>query len=1282
MMIRRTLVASLLGCTILTGCDGKDEAPAPTSTFAADVETLKHDNAALKDDNASLKAAGEAASSQIALLQSQVAESKTTDSVATTAMSDAINRLQSQFDALQQSATDTKQSDDAFKASLQAGLDKLAELSKNPQLTPADRIALDGLTGTLKTMGDGIAAAANVKDLEAVKAKLAELQKSPQLTASDRTALDELGGKLKGLSDDIATAVKTAGDDRTKLTAASDSIKQLLEAMKSKADTTTVAALGEQLAKLQSAFDVSAKSSAETASKIAAQLAAIEGSMAKLVPDDLTAYVNQFVGTADAKMAEGAVAVAAGKGGSLSPGAGVPFGMVFWAPENHYNWESKTWPSGYYWSNNGTTKGIKGFSLTHMNGAGCAGNGGEFPMMPLTGASFDLSKGVTFSHANESAAAGYYQVKLDSNVNVELTATARTGFGRFVYPADGKAFLLIDPTRTNVRKGQSGEIKVAPDSPRALVGRAQTGAFCVPYNGDDKPDAFIYAEFNQDFVLTTIAGAPALEFTTVPGKPTDIMMKVGVSFVSQDNAKLNLQQESVKEWNFDAARAVNRKQWNDKLGTIKVDWDKAKNNDYFIHQKQKLYTFFFRSLLAPTIASDVDGSYMGFDRQIKKAEAGRVQYTNFSGWDIYRQLTPLHALFFPKEAADMAQSMVNMGKVCGALPRWVNYSNDKGVMSGDSGPIIVAQAHAFGATNFDTESARQLMVNAADDPVAHCQGKSIADVRLGYLSRGYIFSADWNGYISTSLELAASDYAVGKFASKVGDTANGNRLINQSASWKNSLNKTGAKPVMAQKGRDGKWGGSCAPNGCFMEGSDEQYLWMVLHDLGGLVDELGGAKATSDRLDVFFTELNAGEKSKHAYLGNEPSFGSAWVYNWTQNPAGTQRVVRRMVGTVEDFQNKKDAVFELNPAGLPGNDDLGSISAMYVWGALGFYPEIPGEGGVSLHSPLFPTTQLRLADGKADVAIRAANAPATYTQGLRLNGVLYDSTWLPVENLIANSLATLDFTLGDEPSQWATLATPAILPPSPAKGKVWEKASYKGLAAAFNNCGIGGLATSCITTSMMVPTPNDSVYSSGGVPGTSIDGTTLKLADVNSEGLKLIAGLFDALPTQTRLHPLGRDNVISYGQIVKFDKPLKGNTLFVLGAGSSGTGSGKAILTFGDGTTETVSISLPDWTDATAYSLPAIAATGSTDAQKLAAYSADSTKGNGYRIVYEADGRLKWAGGKTTTKARLYYQAIKLSGTKEIAQIELPDMASSSSTSPPSNLLHIFGINAADVSYP
>jgi len=1249
MNLGRALVATLLGCAVLASCDeNSDKAESPqASIFATDIATMKQDVAALKQDHDLVKGADEAKSVQI---------------------------TQVQFDAVQQAVTEIKQTTETMKSAIQASIARSAEdlagtasasdvVKLKEQLTLLELTKLVAVSDSVKSLTD----------------RLAALEKNPQLTSADRASLDGLDRNFKALADDIAGAVEAADKDRAKLATIGDSVTTLLDSLKLKSDATAVTALTEQIAALQAKFETKIQAVAEAATKMAVQLTALEGAVARLLPDDLTTYVNQFVGTADAKMAEGAVAVAAGKGGSLSPGASVPFGMVFWAPENHYNWEpSSKWPSGYYWSNDGAIKGIKGFSLSHMNGAGCAGNGGEFPMMPLTSASFDLTKGIAFSHANESAAAGYYQVKLDSNVNVELTATARTGFGRFVYPADGKAYLLIDPTRTNVRKGQSGEIKLAENSPRAVVGRAQTGAFCVPYNGDDKPDAFVYAEFNQDFVLTSIGGVPALEFTQKPGQPTDIMVKIGLSFVSQENAKLNLQQESVKEWNFDAARAVNRRLWNDKLSAIKVDWDKTKNDEYYNHQKQKLYTYFFRSLLAPNIASDIDGSYMGFDRLVKKAPDGYIQYTNFSGWDIYRQLTPLHALFFPKEASDMAQSLVNMGKVCGALPRWVNYNNDKGVMSGDSGPIIVAQAHAFGATNFDTESARQLMINAADNPVAHCQGKAIADVRLGYLSRGYIFSADYNGYVSTSLELAASDYAVGKFASKLGDSTNGDRLIKQSASWKNSLNKTGAQPVLAQKGRDGKWGGTCAPNGCFMEGSAEHYLWMVLHHLGGLVDELGGAKPASDRLDKFFTELNAGEKSNHAYLGNEPSFGSPWVYNWAQNPAGTQRVVRRMVGTLDDFNNKKDAVFELNPAGLPGNDDLGSISAMYVWGALGFYPEIPGEGGVSLHSPLFPTTQLRLADGKSSVTIKAANAPATYIQDLRVNNILYDSTWLPVEKLISNSSTSLDFTLGDASSQWGTLATPAILPPSPAKGNTWQKASYNGLAASFNNCGIGGLASSCITTSMMVPTPNDSIYKASGVPGSSIDGETLKLVDGNSEGLKLIADLFDPLSSPQKRHPLGRDNVISYGQIIKFDTPLKGNTLFILGAGSTGTGSGTATLTFSDGTTADVALSLPDWTDSTAYTAPTTAASGTTGADKLAAYIADASKGNGYRIVYESDGRMKWSGGKTLTKARIYYQAIKLAGSKEIKQIQLPDMPASSSTAAPTNLLHIFGINAAE----
>ncbi len=362
-----------------------------------------------------------------------------------------------------------------------------------------------------------------------------------------------------------------------------------------------------------------------------------------------------------------------------------------------------------------------------MNGAGCNGNGGEFPVVPLTEAKFDLGKGLPFSHANESASAGYYQVKLDSNVNVELTATARTGFGRFTYPADGKAYLMIDPTRTNTRRSASGNITAVNGSTRAVTGTTQAGNFCAMNRIYDNPQAYIYAEFNRDFTLTKVNGKTALEFKTEPGKETPVMMKIGVSFVSQENAKLNVDAESVKDWSFETAHQVAKAVWNKKLGAIKVDFAAAtgKDKEYFTEHKKRLYTFLYRSLLAPNVASDVNGEYMSFKHEVSKTREGQVYYANYSAWDTYRSLAPFQALFFPKEAGDVAQSLVDVGKVCGAIPRWSNNDYEMGVMPGDSGPIIVAQTYAFGARNFDTASAHELMLNAADNPTTNCQGNYI-----------------------------------------------------------------------------------------------------------------------------------------------------------------------------------------------------------------------------------------------------------------------------------------------------------------------------------------------------------------------------------------------------------------------------------------------------------------------------------------------------------------------------------------------------------------------------
>jgi putative alpha-1,2-mannosidase len=229
---------------------------------------------------------------------------------------------------------------------------------------------------------------------------------------------------------------------------------------------------------------------------------------------------------------------------------------------------------------------------------------------------------------------------------------------------------------------------------------------------------------------------------------------------------------------------------------------------------------------------------------------------------------------------------------------------------------------------------------------------------------GYSVSEGW-GPASTSIEYANADFATGNFAKLLGDNANGDRLITRAQSWKTLINSTGAQPVLQARSSSG-----AGSSGGMVEGTEEQYMWMVPYDLGGLVDILGGPKKTSDRLDKFFTYINAGQGHGYAYLGNEPSFTSPWVYNWAQNPAGTQKVVRRMI----------NEVFSLKPNGLAGNDDLGSLSVKYVWGALGFYPEIPGVPGFAVHSPVFPKTTLLLADGTKKIVVNAPAAPATYVR--------------------------------------------------------------------------------------------------------------------------------------------------------------------------------------------------------------------------------------------------------------------------------------------------------------
>ena len=316
----------------------------------------------------------------------------------------------------------------------------------------------------------------------------------------------------------------------------------------------------------------------------------------------LTQYVDPLIGTLASNSPN---PVPAGRAGSVEPAAGLPSGMVQWAPDTNTtpapsNSQEPNSPAGYYYD----IHSIQGFSLTHMPGAGCSGNNGEFPVMPTTDPT-QLSP--TFSHANETARPGYYSVLLDSQIKVELTATLRTGFGQFAYPAGKPALLVLDATRTNTKTSTTGSVTQVSDS--AISGSTIGGGFC----GNSVPvPVYFYAAFDQAFTSASIThGVAQLGFR--PGQT--VRMKIGLSYVSVANAKANLDAEN-RGWDFAGVRAQADRIWNDRLNSIRVAGGT-------LDAKKKFYTALYHALWAPSIFSDVNGQYIGFDNTVRRVAKGQ-----------------------------------------------------------------------------------------------------------------------------------------------------------------------------------------------------------------------------------------------------------------------------------------------------------------------------------------------------------------------------------------------------------------------------------------------------------------------------------------------------------------------------------------------------------------------------------------------------------------------------------------------------------------------------------
>jgi predicted alpha-1,2-mannosidase len=413
---------------------------------------------------------------------------------------------------------------------------------------------------------------------------------------------------------------------------------------------------------------------------------------------------------------------------------------------------------------------------------------------------------------------------------------------------------------------------------------------------------------------------------------------------------------------------------------------------------------------------------------------GRTQYADFSGWDVYRTEIELLALIEPRRASDMVQSLLADAEQSGCLPRWPYADGQSMTMVGDSADPIIAAAAAFGADHFDRAAALAAMLRGATAPCQSANGEYEERQGLAsYLKLGYVPldedvdkrnansiygspSAVW-GSAATTLEYAIDDFSIAQFAAREGGGTPTTyaEFIARAANWRNLWEP--AAGTVEPRFSSGTFPDpyDTLEGGGFVEGNAAQYTWMVPQDPAGLFHRMGGPTKAAGRLDDFLRVLNAGAggtHTDHALLGDEPTLETPWLYDWLRRPWKTQAAVRRGL-----------RLYSPSPAGYPGNDDLGTLSAWYVFGALGIYPAQPGTGTLALATPLFERAEVKLAQGHTLTIAAPGGQP--YVAGLKLDGRPHERPWASWCELAAGG--TLGFTTSDQVKRWGQQGQ---LPPS------------------------------------------------------------------------------------------------------------------------------------------------------------------------------------------------------------------------------------------------------------
>ncbi|HKJ46868.1 MAG TPA: GH92 family glycosyl hydrolase [Balneolales bacterium] len=711
---------------------------------------------------------------------------------------------------------------------------------------------------------------------------------------------------------------------------------------------------------------------------------------AQLKPVD---YVNPFIGTAARQSSK--------KGwgnGNTYPGAVVPWGMVSVSPH--------TAPG----SANGYIHGkpyLYGFGHVQLSGVGCS-DLGNVVLMPATG-KIETTPGTYKSkYADEKASPGYYKTILKpSDIIAEMTATTRTGMSKYTFPAgEGDANILLDASVTENSRMMPALGHVNIVSNTEVVGWTESGHFCgAPHQTQkvyfvaklskpaDSAGTWIGNEVTPD--KTQSGRSVGAYFRFHSNQSETIYIKVGISYVSIANARLNLKAEQ-PGWDFAAIRDQARSLWNHYLSRIEVEGGTKA-------EKTMFYTGLYHMLIHPSVFNDVNGDYLTMGHNGVAKARGYTHYDVYSLWDTYRDEHDFLTLFYPEREHDMVESMLAMYKESHWLPKWELAGGETYVMVGDPAVNVISETFFNGIHNFDTTLAYTAMKHESVDTVNNPIRPGLKE----YMANHYIpvhTKGVWGG-MSTTLEYNFADYALSRFAKAMGHNEDASKFLNRSTYYKNMWDPSSG--FLRPKNKDGSWYTPFDPTTKkvnepgFVEGNAWNYLFFVPHDPHGLANMMGGD-------NVFVKRLQESIDKGYFVMWNEPDMAYPYLFTYFKNEAWrTQKAVRETMK--EDFTPNAD--------GLPGNDDCGVTSAWYVFSALGFYPANPVSGKYRLGSPLFKKVVIHLNPkyyaGNLFI-IKADNASGQniYVKSVKLNGQTYKKTYITHSDIENGGL--IEFAMGDK----------------------------------------------------------------------------------------------------------------------------------------------------------------------------------------------------------------------------------------------------------------------------